>query len=257
MKKKLLLTTGLSALVATSVYVGAFAASNLQEIQAYLNMGIKFKLNGKAWQAQDEAGNVINPITYNGTTYLPARAVGEAFGVKVGWDAENNTVLLGENGTTETIVKGSSRSNPAVKGDLLTFKVKNFADDYEGTLKVHEVIRGEQAGKMLKEANQFNEEAKESSEYILAKIEVKITKNAKDGAQVSINNALFDAVSGEGRDYEHVFAVTPSPEISTKLYTNASHTGWAVFQVDKADKNPVLTFARNYDGTGGVWVKLQ
>ena len=36
------------------------------------------------------------PFIYNGTTYLPVRAVGETIGKKVTWDGNSNTVYLGE-----------------------------------------------------------------------------------------------------------------------------------------------------------------
>jgi hypothetical protein len=36
------------------------------------------------------------PIVYNDRTYLPARAIAEALGITVGWDAETRTVILGE-----------------------------------------------------------------------------------------------------------------------------------------------------------------
>ena len=36
------------------------------------------------------------PFIYNGTTYLPIRAVGEAVGKQVSWDGRTNTVYLGD-----------------------------------------------------------------------------------------------------------------------------------------------------------------
>lgn len=96
MRKKLLMTGLISAVSVVSMSVGAFAASNLEQISAYLNKGISIKLQGQAWQAKDEDGNVQYPITYNGSTYVPLRAAGEALGIKVGWDAATETVLLGE-----------------------------------------------------------------------------------------------------------------------------------------------------------------
>ena len=37
------------------------------------------------------------PFIYNGTTYLPVRAVGEVFGKNVSWDGNTKTVYIGEN----------------------------------------------------------------------------------------------------------------------------------------------------------------
>lgn len=44
---------------------------------------------------QDSAGNKIEPFIYNGTTYLPVRAVGEALGKNVSWDRQTQTVYVG------------------------------------------------------------------------------------------------------------------------------------------------------------------
>lgn len=43
---------------------------------------------------RDANGNVVYPLLYNGSTYLPVRAIGELMGKTVGWDAANQTVIL-------------------------------------------------------------------------------------------------------------------------------------------------------------------
>jgi hypothetical protein len=95
LKKKLMFSLIAGALVVVSSTAGAFAASNMQEIKAHLNLGLKFKVDGAEWIPNANSKNVY-PITYNGTTYLPIRTAGEALGVEVGWDGANNTVWLGE-----------------------------------------------------------------------------------------------------------------------------------------------------------------
>nr|WP_306663489.1 stalk domain-containing protein [Myxococcus sp. CA039A] len=96
--------------------VGAFAASNLEEIKAYLNMGVKIQLNGKAWQAKDQEGKPLYPITYEGSTYLPVRAVGEALGVEIGWDGETETVLIGK--AQSSLVKSFDVSKELSSGPM-------------------------------------------------------------------------------------------------------------------------------------------
>src|SRR5690606_10675405 len=65
-------------------------------IKANLNHGIKITLDGKPWTPRDAQGNALTPITYKGSTYLPVRAVAEAAGISVDWDAATQTVILGE-----------------------------------------------------------------------------------------------------------------------------------------------------------------
>ena len=56
---------------------------------------IQIVLDGKTVDAKDALGNKVEPFIYNGTTYLPVRAVGEAFGKEVGWDGSTMTVYIG------------------------------------------------------------------------------------------------------------------------------------------------------------------
>lgn len=94
LRKKIVIPL-LAAVSIISMSIGAVAASNLEEITVYLNKGVSIKLDGEKWTPKDEAGNTLYPITYNGSTYLPVRAVGEASGLKVGWNEEKQKVLLG------------------------------------------------------------------------------------------------------------------------------------------------------------------
>ena len=79
-----------------SLSTGAFAASNLTEIKAYLNAGIQFRLDGKPWRPLDDNGKEVLPITYNGTTYLPLRVVANAFDIPITWEGSTQTVGLRE-----------------------------------------------------------------------------------------------------------------------------------------------------------------
>ena len=57
---------------------------------------IKIVVDGEELQTDKE------PFIYEGTTYLPVRAVGEAVGKTVTWDAASKTVMLGETSKAET-----------------------------------------------------------------------------------------------------------------------------------------------------------
>ena len=55
---------------------------------------INIYINGGKFTAKDANGNVVNPILKDGTTYLPVRAIGEAFDKEVAWDGATKTVTL-------------------------------------------------------------------------------------------------------------------------------------------------------------------
>ena len=57
---------------------------------------IKLVVDGKTIVPKDANGNTVDPFIYNGTTYLPVRAVADALGVAVEWDPDTYTVYLGE-----------------------------------------------------------------------------------------------------------------------------------------------------------------
>lgn len=59
---------------------------------------IKLVVDGKTVTPKDGNGNVVEPFTYNGTTYLPLRAAVDAItgGTKpVSWDGNTSTIYIG------------------------------------------------------------------------------------------------------------------------------------------------------------------
>lgn len=93
MKKKIIALV--IAVAALSSALTVFAASGLQQISAYLNQDITINYNGEEQLMYNENGVQVFPITYNGTTYVPVRAISNIFGVDVFWDSDNNAVNLG------------------------------------------------------------------------------------------------------------------------------------------------------------------
>lgn len=76
--------------------VGAVAASNNETIQAILSRDITIKYDGEIQKLHDVNGNEVFPIAYNGTTYIPVRAVSGLLDIPVQWDNDNRQVILGE-----------------------------------------------------------------------------------------------------------------------------------------------------------------
>ena len=58
-------------------------------------MDIKITLDGTLVTPLDGAGKPVEPFALNGTTYLPVRAVANALGVEIIWDATTKTVSIG------------------------------------------------------------------------------------------------------------------------------------------------------------------
>ena len=99
MKKKLhwksFLLGVLSVILVFALALPALGAGGtLQTWTDVLVGGINIILNGQAVQPRDAKGNAVDPVIYNGTTYLPVRAIASALDLDVGWDGGTKTVYL-------------------------------------------------------------------------------------------------------------------------------------------------------------------
>ncbi|WP_339279077.1 hypothetical protein NYE40_23805 [Paenibacillus sp. FSL W8-1187] len=117
MKKRSLVAL-LGAVSLVSATTGAFGATTSTKIQAFLESGIQLKMNGAAWKPMDASGKAVLPISYKGTTYLPVRALSEAFHTPIKYDGRTRTISIGE---VDKIGFASSAITPK-------FKPWNFAD---------------------------------------------------------------------------------------------------------------------------------
>ncbi len=95
MKKRL---QGLVAgvLIGATIMGGVVFAANTTTLYDVIANGIKIVIDGQQLNPTDANGNKVEPIIYNGTTYLPVRAVANAIGKAVYWDGPNYTVYLGD-----------------------------------------------------------------------------------------------------------------------------------------------------------------
>lgn len=103
--RKTFITLAIALALVCGMVIGANAADTLKEISAYLNYGITIKYNGEVQNPTDAGGNRVYPISYNGTTYLPVRAVSNMLGIGVDWDGATQTVLLGKTGATVNLME--------------------------------------------------------------------------------------------------------------------------------------------------------
>lgn len=75
---------------------------------------IKIYVDGVRIEPKDANGNVVEPFTYNGTTYLPVRAIANAIGKDVEWDSNTNSVYLGKKPDTADATDNSKMVNKYV-----------------------------------------------------------------------------------------------------------------------------------------------
>lgn len=58
--------------------------------------GAEIYVDGVKMEPKDANGNPVETFVYNGTTYVPLRAVSQSLGKNVNWDGENQRVYIGE-----------------------------------------------------------------------------------------------------------------------------------------------------------------
>ena len=74
----------------------ALAAGVTYKTIQVLYSDISLVVDGVPITPRDANGVEVEPFVYNGTTYLPVRAVGEAINKQVTWDGNTQTVYIGE-----------------------------------------------------------------------------------------------------------------------------------------------------------------
>lgn len=72
---------------------GAFAANTYQK-SINVEYGITVSLNAKPLNMTDVNGNPVQAFVYQGTTYVPIRAVSNAFGADISYNSTNNTAYV-------------------------------------------------------------------------------------------------------------------------------------------------------------------
>ncbi len=102
MKKKLAVL--LAGVVAVSSFaMGVMSKNIVKKIEAEIRGDFTIYVDGKKQTFRDVTGKIVEPVLYEGTTYLPVRAIGELMGKTVIWDEAKKRIDLNEE-ATDTLV---------------------------------------------------------------------------------------------------------------------------------------------------------
>lgn len=123
--RKFLKVFGIVVALVTLCTVCVSAGVQLERINAYLNHGLSVVKDGQVLDLRDANGRKLTPITYNDSTYLPVRAIGNALGVQVDWDQDSQCVLLGGS-QVPAHLQQSTPSTPVVTPNVGT---KHYSEE--------------------------------------------------------------------------------------------------------------------------------
>lgn len=101
MMKKITILTA-AALCAVSLGIGAAAAGIIETVQSQLRPDFTVVIDGETKTFKNVNGETVYPMLYNGTTYLPIRAIGEIMGKTVYWYEQDKRIELKDESTTVT-----------------------------------------------------------------------------------------------------------------------------------------------------------
>lgn len=95
MGKKVSLKTCLLLCIISILFTATvFGTTTMKQIVAYINYGVSIVVDGEKQEMYDANSNRVYPISYNGTTYIPLRGMGEMLGYEVDWNNATNSVII-------------------------------------------------------------------------------------------------------------------------------------------------------------------
>lgn len=259
----------LLATLLTNVAMGGTVKKTIEVIYNSVNLTV----NGEKVDADN--------ILYNGTTYVPLRAISEMLGKEVGWNQATYTASIYDKKVEEPKKEESkkehntslaSKQNPAKVNEkqIVTKKDYNNNLEYRIELTMIDLISGENALDILKDKDEYlitgvsksgylNERKwTDDEEFILAKFKLKVLETKDDKAKL-FTAGSFEHVGKDNVFYDNIYNIHKPRNFDTFLhkdiYPGGEVEGWIVFKVNKNDNKVITVFDRNR--TSEVWFDLR
>lgn len=237
------------------IVTGLVLASTIAFAVSYVAEPATFKVmvNGKEFNSDPPA------LVVEGRTYLPLRAIGDALGVPVEWNADLNQAEVGNSkNATVPETNNYSRANPAPINTVQQYtKTSEWFDEdnYTVSIRVMEVVRGEKAYEALKSKLKIYPEADEGCEYVNAKIAFSVNSTKTDIA-INPSQGSFTSFTSNNEECPSHYYSSIDPVLTGSLYSGGNAEGWITVMVKKDDAQPKLAYGLDYNGANGVWFAL-
>ncbi|GAA0386682.1 copper amine oxidase N-terminal domain-containing protein [Paenibacillus motobuensis] len=192
-------------LLSSAITVGA--ATGIQKIQAALNHNITFELDGSSWTPRDPDGKKLSALVYDGSTYVPLRAVSEALGAEVNWNGGAQKIIINSNGGNEGIPYKDGQNNGSSSSGSSTSSNSGSASTGSNSSSSSSSTSSSSMGSgVFTYKKDFNENTAKDE---LAKESIKVIKlyaDALKSGNMSELNAYVDAHVAE-KDYAKSYAL--------------------------------------------------
>ncbi|MCC8079305.1 MAG: NPCBM/NEW2 domain-containing protein [Oscillospiraceae bacterium] len=126
-----ILSGALIASLMFSLASPALAALAGKTIEVY--SGVNIYIDDVKLTPTDANGNPVDVFIYNGTTYLPVRAVSEALNQNVEWDGDTQSVFVGKHEADRTPVMSLDNLDYFYASDLRGLSSKTVTDNLGNT----------------------------------------------------------------------------------------------------------------------------
>lgn len=207
----------LGVIITTLLMSTAFGAEVKKTIEVIYN-SVNLTVNGQKITADN--------ILYNGTTYVPLRAVADALGKDIGWDGQTNTASINDKGT-------AVKSDPIPTGKY-EYTVKDSNGKALYSFKINKITT-------MSERNQFSD--KNPAQVLLIDYTYNNIANPKE---VFLSEISFKVIDSKGKvGYTYPNSTTNHPQ---GIPAGATCDAQMVFGIDNISDKITLNFYENMFG---------
>jgi hypothetical protein len=142
-----------------------------------------------------------------------------------------------------------------------------FGDQYNGgdelydvRITVKEVVRGEKAWQLVRDASASNKQPAPGLEYLLARVHFEFSARTRpEHYSYTLDAAQFTAMSGDDKLHDPAaLAKQPEPSLHATLRSGDSAEGWVAFLVPRGDHTPLMLFREDvgnlsHEGNGSIF----
>ena len=210
----------IGVVISTLLISTALGTSVKKTIEVVYN-SVNITVNGKKVNADN--------ILYNGTTYVPLRAVSEALGKEVGWDQNTKTASINDK---DTIINKPVQPQTSAINEYL---VKDDTGKALYSFKINKVTN-------MNERNQYSD--KNPAQVILIDYTY---KNIANTEEVYLSEIYFKVVDSSGKiGYTYPNSVTNYPQ---SIPIGVTCDAQMIFALDNLSSNITLHYYENMFGS--------